>query len=58
VSRDVLAHIFWIVGDDTEANGGRDRGHRGPGRRRGFEAACGGRGEGDISEATRLARGG
>jgi hypothetical protein len=30
-------------------------GRRGPGRRRGFGAACGGRGVGDISEAARLA---
>jgi hypothetical protein len=54
----VLTHICWIVGDDTEADGGRDRGRRGLGRQRGFGAACGGRGVGDISGATRLAQGG
>jgi hypothetical protein len=31
-----------------------DRGRREPGRRRGFGAACGGRGVGDISEVARL----
>jgi hypothetical protein len=58
VSSGGLAHICWIVGDDTEANGGWDRGRRGPGRRQGFEAACGVRGMDDISEVARHARGG
>jgi hypothetical protein len=60
VSSGVLAHICWIVGGDTETDGGRrsGQGRRGPGRRRGFGAACGGRGMDDISGAARLARGG
>jgi hypothetical protein len=49
VSGDVLAHLCWIVGDITEADGGRDRGCRGLGRQQGFGAACGGRGMGNIS---------
>jgi hypothetical protein len=41
VSGVVLAHICWIVGGDTEADGGRllGQGRRGLGRRRGFGAA-------------------
>jgi hypothetical protein len=46
----VLCCFFSILCLDAE-----DRGRRGPGRRRGFGAACGGRGVGDISEAARLA---